>query len=46
MISDKEKYSLINKLKSHTESTVKKIEKQFLPVFHTGKIFKVKQYHV
>lgn len=45
MISDKEKYSLINKLKSHTESTVKKIEKQFLPVFHTGKIFKVKQYH-
>lgn len=45
MITKEQTYALVNKFKSHTESVVKTNQKQFLPVFNTGKIFNTKRYH-
>ena len=45
MITKEQEYALVNKYKSHSELVVRRNQKQFLPVFNTGKIFCTNKYH-
>lgn len=45
MITTEQKYAVVDEYKPHTESVVKSTQKQFLPVFSTGKIFVTDRYH-
>ena len=39
MITDEQKYAMVNQLRAHSLSVIRKNQKTFLPVFNTGKIF-------
>lgn len=39
MITDKQKYAMVNQFRAHSLSVIRKNQKSFLPVFNTGKIF-------
>ena len=39
MITTEQKYAIVDKYKPHVKSVVRENQKQFLPVFNTGKIF-------
>lgn len=39
MITDKQKYALVNQCRAHSLSVIRKNQQRFLPVFNTGKIF-------
>ena len=39
MITDKQKYAMVNQFRAHSLSVIRKNQKTFLPVFNTGKIF-------
>ena len=39
MITDKQKYAMVNQFRAHSLSVIRKNQKSFLPVLNTGKIF-------
>ena len=45
MITTEQKYAIVDKYKPHVKSVVRENQKQFLPVFNTGKIFCTDRYH-
>ena len=44
MITQQDKFNIINNLKSHTEFTVNENQKKLLPVFDTGRVFNTNKY--
>ena len=45
MITQQDKFNIVNNVKSHTSTTVYENQKKHLPVFNTGRMFNTKKYH-